>query len=82
MLLACGDSVLRAAIAINEECAAQAGAVRRLVLHSQLTQLEEKREPIQNRSFYGTGTSPEGGSASVGGRASEAFLYCIQHAGD
>lgn len=39
VLLACGDSVLRAAIAIDEEVAAQAGLVRRLALEYQLTQL-------------------------------------------
>lgn len=40
VLLASGDSVLRAAIAIDEEVAAQAGLVRRLVLEYQLAKLE------------------------------------------
>ena len=40
VLLACGDSVLRAAIEIDEEVAAQAGLVRRLVLDYQLAKLE------------------------------------------
>ena len=59
VLVSCGDSVLRAAIAINEEAARQAGLVRRAVLESQLDELGYERSWVVRSSSQDDGNSPD-----------------------